>query len=229
MSTIQSGRIVTVGLILYLDLANSRTYTNGDSVLKDLVSDYNASPQNSPTYITDYQGGFSLNGTDEYFDFNKQNPITGTSSFTISSWLDTKTNTDYGLAIFFGNISAGESFYLGYVTTANSGTSNSIGGGFSNLNFGTGILSNTGPHFLSMSYDGTSNGLRLYVDGVLKLSPVLFATPNFNNTSIRIGRSNSGTSYYYNGDIFSIQLYNRVLNVNEIQQNYNTTKTRFGL
>jgi hypothetical protein len=42
--------------------------------------------------------------------------------------------------------------------------------------------------------------------------------------------SYTGTTYYYNGLIGSIQIYkNKALSPQEIQQNYNTTKTRYGL
>jgi len=223
-----SPKTITSGLIFYLDFANSRTYSQGDQIAKDLVSDYDATPQNTSTFSVENNGGFLLNGVDGYLDFNKPNPITGTSSFTLCAWLDTKTHSDHGFATFFGNGLTEESFYLGYVATANSGTNNTIGGGFYGLNFGTGVNHSTGPHYLSMSYNGENNSLKIYVDGVLKISPILLGYPNFQNTSILIGKTNV-TPYYYNGSIFSTKLYNRTLSDYEISQNFNTTKSRFGL
>jgi hypothetical protein len=40
-----------------------------------------------------------------------------------------------------------------------------------------------------------------------------------------------GTSdqYYSGGNISNVQIYNRVLSATEILQNYNATKSRFGL
>jgi len=223
-----SPKTTTGGLILYLDFANNRTYSDGDQITKDLISDYDATPQNNPTFSLSNNGGFILNGVDGYFEFTKPNPITGTSSFTLCAWLDTKTHSENGFAVFFGNAVTGESFYLGYVATANAGTSNTIGGGFYGLNFGTGVTDSTGPHYLSMTYDGSSNSLKIYVDGDLKINPTLLGTPNFQSSSIFLGKSND-VPYYYNGSIFSTKLYNRVLSSNEILQNFNTTKSRFGL
>jgi hypothetical protein len=71
-----SPKTITSGLIFYLDFANSRTYSQGDQIAKDLVSDYDATPQNTSTFSVENNGGFLLNGVDGYLDFNKPNPIT---------------------------------------------------------------------------------------------------------------------------------------------------------
>jgi hypothetical protein len=48
------------------------------------------------------------------------------------------------------------------------------------------------------------------------------------NSNFRIG-TNTSTSEQYNGKIFTTMVYNRGLSNAEILQNYNATKTRFGL
>ena len=44
-----------------------------------------------------------------------------------------------------------------------------------------------------------------------------------------IGWGADSADYYFNGNIYISQIYNRALSDSEIQQNYNATKTRFGL
>lgn len=51
---------------------------------------------------------------------------------------------------------------------------------------------------------------------------------NFNSSGVTIGMYNSG-SYYYNGNIAIVQVYNRALSAAEIAENYNKYKSRFGL
>ena len=53
-------------------------------------------------------------------------------------------------------------------------------------------------------------------------------TNNFGNQPFYIG-SRAGTAYFAPMSIGSVQIYNRALSLTEIQQNYNSTKTRFGI
>jgi hypothetical protein len=41
--------------------------------------------------------------------------------------------------------------------------------------------------------------------------------------------TNNTVNKYLRGNISSLQIYNRALSANEVLQNYNSTKTRFGL
>jgi hypothetical protein len=43
------------------------------------------------------------------------------------------------------------------------------------------------------------------------------------------GGFNGSRGYFYNGNIAIVRVYNRVLSASEVAQNYNATKTRFGL
>ena len=48
-------------------------------------------------------------------------------------------------------------------------------------------------------------------------------------TKFVIGAAANTTQYYFNGEIGPIQIYNRVLSAQEVKQNYNALKSRFGL
>jgi hypothetical protein len=50
------------------------------------------------------------------------------------------------------------------------------------------------------------------------------------NTSVWIGSIDpSYQPWYYDGRISNIQIYNKALSAQEVQQNYNALKSRFGL
>jgi hypothetical protein len=83
-------------------------------------------------------------------------------------------------------------------------------------------------------FAGTTHTLRLYINGVLdrqatstnSLYPI-----NFQNTAtLSIGNQVIGGNIVYtNTQISNTQIYNRALTAAEILQNYNATKSRFGL
>ena len=76
----------------------------------------------------------------------------------------------------------------------------------------------------------------LYVNGILNTTyTAAFTASILQTTPIIGGRTNGGGSPtpvnadFLNGRIYTTQIYNRALSSQEILQNYNTTKTRFGL
>ena len=74
-----------------------------------------------------------------------------------------------------------------------------------------------------------SNGtMQIYANGVLKGSS---AASNLapNGSSIRIGSRSNGDSRYFNGYIPIMKIYNKALTSDEVLQNYNAIKSRFGL
>ena len=75
---------------------------------------------------------------------------------------------------------------------------------------------------------------RLYINGVLNSTISRVATPVSNSATVKVGADfNLGTAgslnYHFTGRIAQVSIYNRVLSTTEIQQNFNTSKTRFGL
>ena len=55
-------------------------------------------------------------------------------------------------------------------------------------------------------------------------------TNNYSNTSYHIGGDGPPTTlYWFQGNISQTQVYNRALTSDEVLQNYNATKSRFGI
>lgn len=101
-----------------------------------------------------------------------------------------------------------------------------IDGSYTTLQTGTNYVVLNELAILNITYDGTD--VKFYKNGNLThtFSSISFWT-NFGG-SILLGR-NSANSAYYNGNIYNFKLYNRALTPQEIQQNYNSQKSRFGL
>jgi hypothetical protein len=78
----------------------------------------------------------------------------------------------------------------------------------------------------------TSGYQALYVNGVLVNSNTLTGTlsTNTNGCSIGVyGGFNGGRSYYFNGTIGNLKVYNRVLNASEVFQNFAALRGRYGI
>jgi hypothetical protein len=43
------------------------------------------------------------------------------------------------------------------------------------------------------------------------------------------GGYSGSRGYYYNGDISSVRVYNRVLSIEEVKNNYNAVRGRYGI
>jgi hypothetical protein len=75
---------------------------------------------------------------------------------------------------------------------------------------------------------GTFGSQRVYINGSIYNSGTYAGTPSANSNSLVIGRL-AYAGLYANMSLGYARIYNRVLSATEILQNYNATKSRFGL
>ena len=75
---------------------------------------------------------------------------------------------------------------------------------------------------------GTNGSQRTYVNGNQVGSATYALTPSANSNSLLIGRLAYG-ALYVNMNMSSARIYNRALSASEVAQNFQATKTRFGL
>jgi hypothetical protein len=233
-----SPKIVTDGLLMYLDVANTKSYISGFTSFNDLTKNYtNGTLINNPTYDSLNGGSIMFDGIDEYVELinNQNSSFANFSEVTIDVWVN--INSFFGVgnrfiyAQFFngGNTSCGiylntsGKFVFGYRDDVqnNSGSIKSL------ASIST-LLTNKTYNLVATFKANTIT--KLFINGVVDNSSIQnnnisSLNPNF----IRIARLNNPTADFYNGKIYSIKIYNRALSEIEITQNYNTLKTRFGL
>lgn len=216
--------VVTDGLVFYVDAGNANSYPGSGTTWSDLVGANDGTLTNGPTYDSANGGSIVFDGVDDYVDCGANNLFSGNTSFSLSGWLNVKTHSGYGLALYIGNAASKQSAWIGWCNAAQTGTAQTIGGGLYGTNLGSGVEENTGWHNVTLTYDTSS--LKLYIDGSLTNSRSESGA-NISSSSIRLGRSNTGTTYDYNGDSSSLLIYNKALSASEITQNYNALKNRF--
>ena len=225
---------VTSGLILNYDISNSSSYPGSGTNIADLQKNSNATTFNSPTYTSSGGTYLTFDGSNQYF--------------TTDTALGSKLNPDNSskiISIFVWVYPMGNGVIVSEIgqTTPNSGWHDSqiemVSG---TLRFSvwqnqpSGFESSISTplnnwYYVGFTYDGTN--LRGYVNGSLAV------------TSGTISRSTPGASLYYaiahadftnlgdgsfaNMRFGGMQVYNTALSTNDVLDNYNATKSRFGL
>jgi hypothetical protein len=234
-----SPKIVTDGLVLYLDAANSKSYPGTGTAWNDISrGGNNGTLVNGPTFDPANGGSIVFDGIDDYVtgfgDTSTFSFIQNTGIFTISTWVRL---TDFTTArSILGNndgTTGQKGIHLNYDLTNSRLALNLTYGvsGQSTLTFRTNtFFSDIGSNYVNIVYSGNGINCRLYKNGVLQGTSSNYGTFSTGDSSreMGIGRiNNSGT--YWQGNIPLLQIYNKGLSLSEILQNYNATKTRFGL
>jgi hypothetical protein len=188
----------------------------------------NFSISSKPTYSTTAKGLFNFNGSSTFFT-SPENSSFNTETFTIECWARTSSINQNGFLFEKGNVNSQYAVFLenpNIKIRTNTGLS-----GLADLQFTAASYIQANVWFLvTASYN---NGLKkFYINGVLLGTQTVSGTLNTNANGMSIGvygGENGGRGYYYSGDIANLKFYNRVLTDTEISQNFQATKTRFGL
>ena len=215
--------IISNGLVLYLDAANTRSYS-GIGLTAYSISGIGSTGTltNGPTYKTANGGSFVLDGTNDYI-YAPVDTTLFTTQATMIIWLknDVATPSSYqtGISGYFG-AGGGNDHYPWADGTAYMST-------FRNGRIGPVTLSasigRTSAHMLTVTTDATN--WKLYQNTTLITTQSALSSIYLDN--FNIGTS-SGT-FYYQGNIYVFMIYNRALSADEILQNYNAFKGRYGL
>ena len=227
---------VTDGLVLYLDAANTKSIISGATTWSDLSqSSKNASIYGSVPFV---------NNPINYFDFTTvtgatsvsaslgftftSNMIPTTGNFTISTWVKNAPRyvSQSGL---FSNAGGSNGYRFG---VGRDGVYWLIGPTFAEGFVIFPALLNTTSWYNVTAIYARSEAIpqiRVYVNGVLQGSANFNATQTaFQNSAPGMVRS-SCCLPLFTGYISQFSAYSRALSQSEIQQNYNSTKSRFGL
>lgn len=224
--------IVTNGLVLYLDAANTKSYTGTGSVWQDLSSNTINGAINGTTYN---QNSFNFDGND-FILFPSITDLQGNPTFTVCGWF--KKNSDWNDGASWGI--GGDGSYGSGINSWNYGSTNDITIDLWSLTtFTTNQkYSSTEWKYIVWTYNGSTfstSNITIYVNSipytgsnltVLRESP--YNLPNVSNNGVVIGRAGSSVDLYYGKPIVSnFSIYNRVLSATEVLQNYNAHKNRF--
>lgn len=248
MSFHYSPRIVQDGLVLYLDAANTKSYpttgttwtdlsrsgnngtlingptfnsSNGGSVVFDGVDDVGTFSNNSFGYFPGATGGLSLEiwiyPTGPYTSYTNEPPTTNLGGFFGQSYFG--NTVGWGLGMY---TAAGINYFV-FQTRSGSNIVQPPAVDFTN---------NRWYHLVGSLT--RNNFSRVYVNGVERAS---ISSAGLNSVSLNpatnnpaIARGGRDTSVFYSGCRIPIaRMYNRGITATEVLQNYNATRSRFGI
>jgi len=236
MASLGGPNIITNGLVLALDAANTKSYPGSGTTWGDLSGNNNSgSLINGPTFSSSNSGILTFNGTNQYISTPIQNL---SRPCTFSTWVNFNNLTGYQTLVGQDTstaIARGR-FYFQKAGGTTEGLILNV------VNFSMVLSNNTvvvvnalNPVVTNQWYNYsvvlTTTSLSLYENGILQNTVSdsnTFLTPNTTIT-LNAGYYADVIVDFVNGKSSSFLIYNRALLTTEISQNYNATKARFGL
>jgi hypothetical protein len=210
-----NGKIVTDGLVLSLDAADRNSYVSGSLVWNDVSGNGNAGTlTNGPTFDSGSGGNIVFDGVNDYLLMSRQS--TFTTELTYCGFIY-PTNLTGNRAIFSFRGTLLQVQGNGIVYWANITNSSA-------LFTATGLNLNQW-NFISISHN--NNQVTAYYNSN-NLGTVTLVNPLTSYSYNEIARFGEGDRQFA-GSLGNFLFYNRALSAQEVLQNYNAQKSRFGL
>ena len=217
MSTVGGGvNIVSNGLVLYLDASNIISYVSGSTTWNDVSrSGNNGTLINGPTFNSANRGSIVFDGSDDFVS-GSCTTVNANVGMTTFIWVRTTITSPQ---VFFSHTSGVND---GFRLEIDGGQFLLTFGGVANYSSGNSVSDGNWKQ-LVVTTVGTTG--RIYINGNLVASPTVGTMQGTPNQFVISG----STIRFLNGNVASVILYNRALTAAEVLQNFNATRTRFGL
>jgi hypothetical protein len=235
MAVAYNPKIVTNGLVLCLDAANPKSYPGSGTTWTDLSSSkYVFTSNNLPAFVTDTLGNkcFEFTGAGKFFDSTTNSPFSG-NQFAISV---TAVVNQFSTGNYYGILTQNEQ------DSVDSMAFLSLNGKFGTDHWSPGgrrlVTAANNNQIYNVSWvipkwqDHQTESTKIYLNGMEQTTESysvdtvgsLIARP------FRVGNWQlNRTDMDFQGRIYSISVYNRALSAQEIQQNFNATRSRYGI
>jgi hypothetical protein len=221
-------KIITNGLVLYLDAANRNSYPGSGTTWTDLSGNgNNGTLTNGPTFNAANMGSIVFDGTNDYI-YRSSLSNFNSSTYTILLWGKFVSVSSSGILFNLGR-SSGDADTEAQLYYNNSRLVYWDYAGSIAFNFiqSSGTLSTNVYQYLGFTKNST-NGT-FYINGYSSGTGTAAFDANISTNDFTIGADIRDSINYVNGNISQFLLYNRVLTASEVLQNYNATKSRFGI
>ena len=225
-------KIVTDGLVLTLDAANTKSYPGSGTAWNDLSGNSeDFTLYNSPTFSSTTNSGIlTFDGVNDYGQANTAKVIPDTDAFSVV-FAFAITGTGGRGGIFERNPNSPyNGFSLGQGGPGNWGGTVSSTATFSNGLFVNFTYPTTNVFYIDVITFNGGNTLKGYRNGALVDTDTDGNQGNLSTQGTRdnteIGRR---TTNYLPVKVGCVQVYTKELSATEVLQNYNALKGRFGL
>jgi hypothetical protein len=223
MSLNHGSRIVTDGLVLCLDAANSRSYPGSGTAWTDLSGNgNNGTLVDGPTFSGADGGSIGFDAVDDLVSVANSSSLNSLTN-TLICWAKSNTSTwneagflmsKRNVYIMHPNQNAKTVDY--YYRLNSTWPSQTIS-----------VSDITVWNMYACSWDGTT--INAYLNGALINSGVKTGPLNTSDTGVLEIGKDDGFTRFFNGNIAQASIYTRALTATEIQQNFHALRGRFGL
>ena len=225
-----SPKIVTDGLVLYLDAANTKSYVSGSTTWNDISrSGINGTLVNGPTFNLSNGGSIVFDGVNDYCTLGTKNLIQ--NDFTISIWFKLNSSGNKEHFIFSNNYSTTPALLItaNVVGTARELTAYYVSGNVTSYTISSTTDIPASINNITLVRNGSTN--IPYLNGIEQTSRIFTNSTVLSSGLYELGYATirNKTTAYLQGNIYQTSIYNRALTSQEVLQNYNATKSRFGL
>ena len=222
MSYANGPKIVTDGLVLCLDAANRKSYPGSGDTLYDLSGNNRNGVRGGsqkPTWYSGYGGYFSFTGgvtANNYTRIEVSNPAM----------------TDMTIEVFYRPTGNGGTVFRQVQDDFNI-TGNRVAAGNAYNDYNLSPSTNNGLNvwvYNAITWNNLQT-LRFYKNGIQTASGTRSSqdTDGIAAGTVRIGTRSDAYSEHYVGDVAIFRMYDRTLAANEIKNNYDSLKGRYGL
>ncbi len=208
-------RIVKEGLVLDIDAAVSRSYSGTGLTANGLVAGIGGTLVNGVGFGTTFNGYFIFDGSNDYITAGNNSSVQ-ISSGTVSAWTRASSPGGGFRGIVAKQFAYGL-FYVDGVLAAYDWQAPATRS--SGINISDGAWKN-----VVLTFSGGDGNL--YLNGALVSNFTYNISNNLNNLFIG---AEANANQYAACNIAQALVYNRALSAQEILQNYNATKKRYGL
>jgi hypothetical protein len=242
MTLTHSPKLVTDGLVLCLDAANPKSYPGSGTIWTDLSgNENNGVLVNGVGYNSSNGGSLNFDGVDDYVNSNYAPVLVSGNSYSHSVWFKTTSATtgDGGSNRLIEARDSGKTGSPLIASMVNWNTQNSLNflvrgnNGIRRDLIVTNISTNDGiwKHFhCQILFNGIT---QVYLNANLLGSNTAGVDTNINLSGmpLAIGARNLEGVYssFFNGNIAQATIYNRALTQQEVKDNFNASRGRFGV
>jgi hypothetical protein len=218
-------RIVTDGLVLALDAGNTKSYPGSGTTWTDLSGNgNNGTLTNGPTYSGSDGGSIVFDGVNDYINGVHNTQLNITGDITVECWFRvTNTRSDW-VRVFGKGDSTNRTVGLWYNQPLSRFLYQRYGTSNMGIVYNATVSLNTWYHIVGTS---SSNNHTLYLNNVVRGTSTTGTTFASSTDPYKVGYGSIHT--YHIGNVSNCRIYNRALTASEIQQNFNATRSRFGI
>jgi len=224
--------VIDTGLVLALDAGDTNSYPGSGTTWTDLSGLGNdGTLVNGVGFDGGNGGSLSFDGSDDYVQGTIPSS-TFTGPHSVCCWFYRETVKEWS-GLFSNNVNTTSCSIFTFIDSTNTLGTNQAGVNGDSISVDLGADHLNKWIYGVITYAGVSSGSAVnvyaYKNGSLLTASGSLYWNMSSSSSYYVGRHWTSDVQIHDGFIPQVSIYNRALTAQEIQQNYNATKSRYGL